>query len=164
MGVTGKVIAVPYKVKDMWANLYGILISGGNIIDVVRVDHMTMQGNWHVEGDNYKDVMTDDMFLAKLYILSEDGEMHQLKFNQWKSAIKSKLINAESKVTYELLPSTFSEGYYLKICVFCGGHFNGAKKQQECEACSEKNRSAKIIDKEKTKRPRIIRKKNETTI
>jgi len=163
MEVLGNVIAVPYKGNDMWAGLTGVLISGGKIIDVVELDHISLQGDWFAKGAEFEGLMTDDMYLAKLYIKSDEGDIHQLKFNQWKSAIKSKIINTESKVTYQLLPSTFSEGYYLKICVLCGGHFNGAKKQSECKPCSEKNRTAKIVDKEK-KRPRITTKRNESTI
>jgi hypothetical protein len=162
MELKGNVIAIPYKQSDMWADLNGVLISGGDIIDLVVTDHITAQGNWSVRGDLYNQVMKDDMYLARLYIKSEEGEVHPLKFNQWKSAIKSKLINSSTQVTYELLPSTFSEGYYLKLCVHCGGHFNGSKKQQDCQPCSKINRVAKLSTEVIIKRPRI--KGDESTI
>ena len=83
-------------------------------------------------------------------------------FKQWKSAIKSKLINTDQPVTYKMMPSRFSDGYFLKICVACGAHFDGSKKQMECETCADVNRIAQIVEEKKPKRPRI--KKNESTI
>jgi hypothetical protein len=151
----GLVIVVPYKNNDLWENMTGVLMSGGKVIDIVKVNHMSLSGHYFVIGDSYTDIIEDDMYLGSIYIKTEEGKLHQLKFNQWKSAINGKLLNNPDKpVPYELIPSTFQKGYYLKLCVNCGCHFSAGKKQQYCEECAEDMRPAKIVT-EKPKRPRI---------
>jgi len=145
MEEVGTVITVPIKDGDIWAGMDVLLCVGGNVVEIVKVDHMTVQGQYYVIGDTIACAMSEDMYLAYLYVKSKEGDkLHKIKFNQWKSLIKSKIINAGRAVIYELLPSTFSIGYYSKLCISCGSYFSGNKKQQDCEECSEINRYAKI--------------------
>ncbi len=153
----GKVITIPVKTSDIWSGMVAVLCSANKVLDLVTVEHMTMQGNYYVVGKNMQCPMTDDMFLAHLHIQTDQGKIHKLKFNQWNSAMKSKLVNTDQPVSFVLLSSTFSTGYYLKICNTCGAHYNAAKKQIECEDCTDKNRYAKIVIEKKEKRPRIKR-------
>lgn len=155
----GTVITVPIKDGDVWAGMEVLLCTGGNVIDIVKVDHITVQGHFYVIGDKIALAMSDDMYLAYPYIKSKDGSLHKIKRNQWKNIIKTKVINANRGVMYSLLPSTFSDGYYSKLCIECGSYFSGNKKQYECSECAEKNRYARInLDElpKRAKRKRII--------
>ena len=146
METKGKVIAVPYGKDELWAGTHGVLISGGDVIDIVEIHHMNKNTEWFVEGDDYEGYMKDDMYLNKLMIKnSSSGAIHPLKFNQWKMAKRSKLINTGKEITYQLLESRFADGLYLKCCVNCGAYFTGAKKQGSCQECAETTRPAKII-------------------
>lgn len=161
MEEVGTVITIPIKDADVWAGMEVLLCTGGKVIDIVKVSHMTIQGEFYVVGKDIACAMSDDMYLAFLYVKSKEGTVHRVKFNQWKSLIKSKLINAGRAVIYEMLPSTFSTGYYAKLCITCGAYFSGNKKQQDCEDCSEKNRYAKVklddIPKREKRKRTIIR-------
>lgn len=152
MEEVGTVITVPIKDADIWAGMEVLLCVGGNVIDIVKVDHMTIQGHYYVVGNNTACAMSDDMYLAYMYVKSKNGDLYKIKFNQWRSLIKSKIINSGRAVIYELLPSTFSTGYYSKLCISCGAYFSGNKKQQDCEECAEANRYAMIKLEELPKR------------
>ena len=155
----GTVITVPIKDGDIWAGMEVLLCVGGKVLDIVKVDHINIKGQYYVIGNDMACAMEDDMYLAYLYVKSKDKELHKIKFNQWKSLIKTKIINSNRAVIYELLPSTFSSGYHSKLCISCGAYFSANKKQQDCEDCSEKNRYAKIKMDElpkRAKRKRII--------
>jgi hypothetical protein len=157
----GTVIAVPVKDKDIWAGMELVLCSGGKAIDLVKVSHITLQGNYYIIGPNTACEMTEDMYLTNLYIQTKEGAVHKIKFKQWYKLIKNKLINSGRSVIFELLPSTFSTGFYSKLCTSCGAYFAGNKKQQECEECSEANRYAVVdlkILPQRNKRKRIIKK------
>lgn len=158
----GTVITYPFKSSDLWDDMSGVLCLGSDIIDVVKIDHLCPSGNYYVVGDKFTGEMNERMYLAKLYIQDSLGKSYQLKFSQWKTAIKSRLVNNNKSIKFNLLPSQFKPGYYIKACVECGSHYSGDKRSQICEDCSSNNRFAKlIIDKEiKSKRPRI--KNNET--
>lgn len=153
----GKVITSPFKSEDEVDGNTGILCKGAEVIDIVKIDHLTASGNFFVVGDKFTGKMDDAMYLAKLYVEDEEGKCHQLKFAQWKVAIKLKLINAKKFVPFILLESMFDKGLYLKMCVECGSYYSGGRKSLLCEECSEHKRFAKIvIDKTtKSKRPRI---------
>lgn len=153
----GTIVTYPFQNADLWEGMSGVLCSGSQIIDIVKIDHLTPTGYYYVIGDVFAGMMHDHMFLAKLYVKTKDGNSHQLKFTQWKSAIKSKLVNTNKPVIYTLLPSPYDEGYYIRVCMECGSHFSGGRKAQTCEPCSAEKRFAKIvIDKTvKQKRPRI---------
>jgi hypothetical protein len=153
----GVVITYPFEKADLWDGTIGVLCSGTEIIDIVKIDHLTLSGNYYVIGDKFTGVMHDHMYLAKLYVKNTDGKCYQLKFAQWKTAIKSKLVNNNKTIVYNLLHSPYDEGYYMRICIECGCHFSGGRKAQICEPCSIEKRFAKIvIDKTiKQKRPRI---------
>lgn len=153
----GTIITYPFQNKDLWDEMTGVLCSGPDVIDIVKIDHLTPSGYYYVIGDIFTGVMDDHMYLAKLFVKNKDGKSHQLKFTQWKSAIKSKLVNTNKPVVYTLLPSQYIEGYYIKVCMECGSHFSGGRRAQTCEPCSVEKRFAKIvIDKTiKQKRPRI---------
>jgi len=157
----GTVITYPFQSCDLWDDMTGVLCLGPDIVDLVKIDHLCPSGNYYVIGDKFSGEMHDGMYLAKLYIKDGEGKTFQLKHAQWKSAIKSKLVNTNKPIKYTLLPSSFKEGYYIRACMECGSHFSGDKRSQMCEQCSDTKRFAKlIIDIEtKTKRPRI---KNET--
>jgi hypothetical protein len=155
----GTMITVPIKDGDIWAGLEALLCTGGSIVDIVRVEHMTMKGHYFVVGKNTACEMSDDMYLAHLYVKTTEGSLHKIKFNQWASLIKTKIINTDRQIVFELLSSTFSVGYFSKLCVTCGSYFSGNKKQQDCETCAEHNRHAKVNIKDlpqKAKRKRII--------
>jgi len=153
----GKIITSPFKSEDLADGNTGILCKGVEVIDIVKIDHLTSSGNYFVVGDKFTGKMDDAMYLAKLYVEDEEGNCHQLKFSQWKYAIKSKVINVKKLLPFVLLQSTFNTGLYLKMCVECGGYYSGGRLSLLCEECSEHKRFAKIIiDKTiKTKRPRI---------
>lgn len=146
MEAKGKVIAVPYSKDDLWTGVYGVLISGGDVIDIVEIHYMNREAEWFAKGDTYEGYIKDDMYLNKLMIKNpESGLIHPLKFNQWKVAKRSKLINTGKEITYQLLDSKFCDGLYLKCCVYCSAYFTGAKKQGSCQECTEKTTPAKII-------------------
>lgn len=153
----GTIITYPFQNSDLWDGMTGVLCSGIDIVDIVTIDHLSLSGNYYVIGEKFAGVMHDDMYLAKLYVKNAEGKCHQLKFTQWKTVIKSKLVNTNKPVIYTLLRSIYNEGYYIKVCMECGSHFSGAKKGQICEPCSIEKRFAKVvIDKTiKPKRPRI---------
>jgi hypothetical protein len=156
----GTIITVPISNKDIWDNMEVILCSGGTALDVVKISHMTLQGNYYVIGNTLACEVTDDMHFAMLYVKTKESVVHPIMFSQWKKLIKTKLINSDKAVIFELLPSTFVTGYYTKLCMTCGSYFSGHKKQVFCESCSEKDRRAKVdmkeIPKEK-KRKRTIK-------
>ena len=157
MECTGKIISVPCKQSDVWSSQKFLLCSGGDVVDVVSTDHLTLSGDWYVVGDKFSGVMEDDMFLAHPYFKSEEG-LYPLKDNQWKPAIKAKEINSEVEVTCVIDPSPFKTGYFNRMCRDCGCHFTGSKSQNTCEQCSEKLRTARIVSSKapiKPKRPRI---------
>ena len=155
----GTVISIPIKDGDIWAGMEVLLCTGGTVIDIVKVDHITLQGYFYVIGEKTSLAISDDMYLAYPYIKSKDGILNKIKRNQWKNIIKTKVINSNRAVIYSLLPSTFSKGYNSKHCIECGSYFSGNKKQYECSECAEKNRYARInLDElpKRTKRKRII--------
>lgn len=156
----GTIITVPISNKDIWDNMEVILCSGGTALDVVKISHMTLQGNYYVIGERLACEVTDDMHFALLYVKTKEDTIHQIMFSQWKKLIKTKLINSDKLVLYDLLPSTFASGYYSKLCMTCGSEFAGQKRQSFCEECCEKDRRVKVDMKElpkEKKRKRTIK-------
>ena len=146
MSNLGRVCLVPYKPNELSTGTKGILCNN-EVIGIVEIDHQTFSGHYCVTGDNYKDVMEEDMYLAGLYIKTEDKTLHPLIQSDWNIAINK--INQDVK--YKLLDSAFEDGGYYKLCVKCGAAFGGSKTQQLCVTCSSNIRFAKL----QRKRPRI---------
>ncbi len=115
----GTIITYPIPKGEIWDDMSGVLCSGSEIIDIVKVDHLTPSGNYYVTGDKFNGVMEDHMYLAKLYVKNIDGKTHQLKFAQWKIAIKSKIINTNKPIKYILLPSnSLIDTLSFDICAY----------------------------------------------
>jgi hypothetical protein len=146
MSNLGRVCIVPYKPNELSTGTKGILCNN-EVIGIVEIDHQTFSGHYCVTGDNYKDVMEEDMYLAGLYIKTEDKKLHLLIESDWNIAINK--INQDVK--YKLLDPAFEDGGYYKLCVKCGAAFGGSKTQQLCMTCSSNIRFAKL----QRKRPRI---------
>jgi len=146
MSNLGRVCIVPYKPNELSTGTKGILCNN-EVIGIVEIDHQTFSGHYCVTGDNYKDIMEEDMYLAGLYIKTEDKKLHLLIESDWDIAINK--INQDVK--YKLLDPAFEDGGYHKLCVKCGAAFGGSKTQQLCMTCSSNIRFAKL----QRKRPRI---------
>lgn len=144
----GTIITVPISNKDIWDNMEVMLCSGGKALDVVKISHMTPKGNYYVVGQTLACEVTDDMHFAMLYVKTKDNTIHPIMFSQWKKLIKTKLINSDKPIIFELLPSKFVTGYYNRLCMTCGSYFAGHKRQSFCEDCSENDRHAKVDMKE----------------
>jgi hypothetical protein len=154
MECVGKIITVPCKQSELWSHIKMLLCSGPNVIGVVEIDHITLQGKHYVVGDDYSGTMEDDMYLAKPYFKTED-KLYPLKPNQWKQVVKAKEINSVAQITCTIEPTPYKDGFYARLCEKCFGHFSGGKTQQTCEDCSEELRHAKIISSKRPKRTRI---------
>jgi hypothetical protein len=151
MSNLGKVCLIPYKSNELSNGTTGILCSNGEVIDIVEIDHISLSGHYSVIGHVYKDIMEDDMYMAGLYVKSEDKKVYPLVQSDWRKVINNNNINKIIK--YKLLDSGFIDGGFMKLCVKCGKTFSGDKKQQYCESCSNDKRYATVL----SKRPRIKR-------
>lgn len=154
MECVGKLITVPCKQSELWSGINMLLCSGPTVMDVVEIDHINLQGEYYLVGDEYSGTMEDDMYLAKPFFKTEN-RLYPLKPNQWKQAIRAKEINSVAQVTCNIEAIPFKEGFYARICNDCFCHFSGGKTQKTCEQCSEGLRHAKIISSKRPKRQRI---------
>ena len=159
MEEVGRIITVPIKDSEIWSGMKVLLCQGSKVLDIVNVDHITIRGDYYVIGDSYSCELSDDMYLADIYAINKEKEMYKIVEKQWPKLIKSRIINSERAVIYNILPSTFEDGYINKQCNYCGCYFAGSKKQKQCKDCSDKDRYAQIqLDKlpKPEKRRRII--------
>ena len=159
MEEVGRIITVPIKDSNIWEGMKVLLCSGSKVLDIVKVDHLTMQGIYYVIGDSYACTVSDEMYLADVYVVSKDGTMYKIVEKQLPKLIKSKIINSERPVIFNILPSTYEDGHYSKPCNHCGSWFSGSKKQKQCKDCCDKSRYAEIqLDKlpKPEKRRRVI--------
>jgi hypothetical protein len=127
-------------------------------IEIVTIQHINPAGEWIVMGQGFEDYAVPHRAeLCRLVIVTTSGT-YPLKFNQWTNAIKSKEVNDNRPVQFELIPQKFKYGKYIRVCQTCTAQFMGGRSQPACETCCTKNVTAQITVKKKsviTKRPRI---------
>ena len=145
------------NINALEAGVVAVLEDKG-ILQVVTIQHIDPNGHWVVMGqgfDNYAIPITAK--LSKIVVLCDAG-VYPLKFNQWANALRSKEVNTDTHVEFELVSPKFKEGKYVNTCNTCTAQFLGSRSQSDCKACTEKNQTAKILIKKKSKpkRPRMI--------
>lgn len=153
-------IVITEPLQHIEAGSIGILIEQGKPLGMCTVTHLSSQGEWIVNGDNFSGKIESDMILSVPIVKRVDSEeRYPLKFNQWTKTIQTNEINTGKEVTFKLQSAKFVDGHYHRECTECHSHFVGHKRQPWCQKCCDENRTAQIVlTKEKPKlEPKIKR-------
>jgi len=132
------------NMKSIQAGVVAIL-NNKNVFEIVTVQHITSHGDWVVMGnspDAYS--VPIEAQLCRLVVTDASGT-YPLKFNQWANAIRSKEINSDKLVDFELVPAKFKDGKHIRVCDTCTAHFLGSRTQCTCRTCCNTDVTAKIL-------------------
>lgn len=155
--MVGKVISEELNVNELQAGVVAVLVDQ-NRMEIITIKHINQDGDWVIMGQGFDDYAIPlSAQLCRLVIVSNSGT-YPLKYNQWSNSIRSKEVNSDDPVTFELVPQKFKEGIHVKVCHTCTAQFMGTKSQSDCMMCCTKNVTAKILinKKVKPKRPRMV--------
>ena len=155
--MVGVVRTEELNINSLEAGVVAVL-ENKDTLQVVTIQHINPAGDWVVMGTGFEDyAIPIEAMLCKLVVLADTG-VYPLKYNQWANALRSKEVNTDTQVEFELVSPKFKAGKYVSTCSTCTSQFLGGRSQPDCMICSTKNVTAKILINKlvKPKRPRIV--------
>ena len=121
------------------------VVDNNGILDIVTVEHITMDGFWWVDGSIITGELSTETYLNKVTVIANDKK-YPLRFGHWKKVIKNRLFEHKGLYNFQIVPEKFRKGKYNKECKQCHAHFTAAKSQGICYDCCCDNAYALFKD------------------
>jgi len=155
--MVGQVKTEELNVKELEAGSIAVLFEK-NRMEIITIKHIDPAGDWVVMGQGFDDYTVPiNAQLCRLVVIGDSGS-YPLKYNQWSNSIRSKEVNSDEFIEFELVPQKFKEGKHIRVCDTCTAQFLAARSQTDCKKCCTENCTAKILINKtvKPRRPRIL--------
>lgn len=118
------------------------MIQEDEVYSRVTLSHLSVDGDWIVDGDREGPIDRDTL-LYRLSVISSDAT-YPIEMKYWESIIKRNMLNDMKLHEFKVIPYKFRDGKSMQTCTNCLASFAAARSQPICKTCCRQSAVAHL--------------------